>query len=153
MNGAKSSSTFQLAHMTDPESIREQVGNDPLRRMRAYQLAETLLSLAWDDCEQLLSNGTTRRIAEQLYCAVGSIKANLAEGYSRSSGRDRARIFEYALGSARESIEWYIAGEPVLGRGTVLERHRVLVEIRRLLIATIPRERNRTIRPGSATSN
>ncbi len=38
---------------------------------------------------------------------VGSIRANIAEGYSRGTGKDRARFYEYALGSARESRDWY----------------------------------------------
>ena len=63
---------------------------------------------------------------------------------------DRARIFEYALGSARETIEWYQSSLPVLGEEIVREREEILVEIRRLLIATIPRERTRTIRPASS---
>ncbi|MFN8404533.1 MAG: four helix bundle protein [Anaerolineales bacterium] len=37
------------------------------------------------------------------YEAVGSVGANISEGYSRSSGKDRARFYEYALGPARES--------------------------------------------------
>ena len=85
--------------------------------------------------------------AAQLYAAIGSISARLAEGYSRSSGRDRARIFEYALGSTRESIEWYQSGQPVLGREITTARLNKLEEIRRLLLATIPRERERLIRP------
>jgi four helix bundle protein len=73
--------------------------------------------------------------------------ANIAEGYSRSSGRDRARIFEYALGSARECMAWYESAEPVLSATIVRERLDTLEEIRRLLLAIIPRERDRLIRP------
>jgi four helix bundle protein len=75
---------------------------------------------------------------------VSSIGANLGEGYSRSSGKDRARIFEYALSSVRESITWYQAGRPVLGE-VVPARLNVLEEIRRLLLAIIPRERGKGI--------
>ncbi|MEO8194839.1 MAG: four helix bundle protein, partial [Gemmatimonadales bacterium] len=63
----------------------------------------------------LRAHPLTQEIAGQLYTAVGSIAANIREGYYRSSGKDRARIFEYALGSAGESEEWYDAAEPVLG--------------------------------------
>jgi four helix bundle protein len=92
-------------------------------------------------------NPITEEIAGQLYTAVGSIPANLVEGYSRSSGRDRARIFEYALGSARESIEWYDASGHLLERELLQDRKGVLSEISRMLLAIIPRERDRTIRP------
>ena len=133
--------------MTSTPTIRE-VDRDPLQRMRAYQLAKELRTISWADAEALRQQPITSEIAPQLYLAVGSIAANLAEGYSRSSGKDRAHIFEYALGSTRETLEWYQSGLPVLGEDVVHAREDILVEIRRLLIATIPRERTRTIRPG-----
>ena len=92
----------------------------------------------------------TEKVSGQLYAAVGSIAANIGEGYSRSSGRDRARIFEYALGSARESMTWYRSAEPILGPEIVGTRLDTLEEIRRLLLAVIPRERDRLIRPKQA---
>ena len=52
------------------------------------------------------------------------------------------RIFEYALGSVCESMTWYQAGQPVLG-DVVFTRLNDLEEVRRLLLAIIPRERAR----------
>ncbi|MEO7502842.1 MAG: four helix bundle protein [Gemmatimonadaceae bacterium] len=115
--------------------------------MRAYQLSAELIEKAWIDVEQLKAHRVTEKVAGQLYAAIASINANLGEGYSRSSGRDRARIFEYALGSTRESITWYDASSAVLGGEVVAARVAVLEEIRRLLLAAIPRERDRLIRP------
>ena len=134
-----------------PHSIlpaAESGGNDPLARMRVYQLAREVMGEVWSDAERLRNHPVTERISGQLYAAVGSILANLGEGYSRSSGRDRARIFEYALGSVRESMMWYHAARPLLGRETVRERLDKLEEMRRLLLAIIPRERGTLIRPG-----
>ena len=125
-----------------PEYLRE----DPLCRMRAYRLAAKLQADSWKDAEMLRRNAITEETAGQLYTAIGSIAANLGEGYSRSSGKDRVRIFEYALGSARESIAWYTSGKPVLGDELTTRRCKVLREIRRLLLAAIPAERNRLIR-------
>ena len=71
--------------------------------MRAYQLARELSEVSWADAEKLKKHRVTDRIAGQVYAAVGSIAANIAEGYSRSSGRERARFFEYSLGSVREA--------------------------------------------------
>jgi len=115
--------------------------------MRAYRLAVELVEESWNDAEKLSHHQATEKISGQLYAAIGSIAANLGEGYSHSSGRDRARIFEYALGSTRESMIWFRTAEPVLGRNVVSERLAKLEEIRRLLLATIPRERGRLIRP------
>ena len=120
---------------------------DPLERMRVYQLAKALLKPAFSDGEILRAHPLTEEMAGQLYLAVGSITANIREGYYRSSGKDRARIFEYALGSAGESEEWYDTAEPVLGSERAEERRKVLREIQRMLKAIIPRERVRLIRP------
>jgi four helix bundle protein len=115
--------------------------------MRVYRLARELMGVVWSDADKLRHHVVTEKIAGQLYAAVGSILANLGEGYSRSSGRDRARMFEYALGSVRESMMWYHASRLLLGPETVRERLDKLEEIRRLLLAIIPRERGRLIRP------
>ena len=80
--------------------------SDRLSRMRVYRLAIELVPDAWRDAERLRDDVVTEKISGQLYAAVGSIVSNLAEGYSRSSGRERAHIFEYALGSVRETIAW-----------------------------------------------
>jgi four helix bundle protein len=120
---------------------------DPLERMRVYQLAKELLKPSFTDAEVLRAHPLTAEIAGQLYTAVGSIAANIREGYYRSSGKDRARIFEYALGSAGESEEWYQAGESVLGSERTASRIATLREIQRMLKAIIPREPLRLIRP------
>ena len=118
--------------------------------MRVYRLARALLVESWADADRLRHHQLTEKLSAQLYAAVGSIAADLSEGYSRSSGRDRARIFEYALGSVRESMTWYEAGAPVLGDEVVHQRLDTLEEMRRLLLAIIPRERHRLIRPSRA---
>jgi four helix bundle protein len=115
--------------------------------MRVYRLACELIGESWEDAQRLAHARTMEKVAGQLYAAVGSIAANLGEGYAHSSGKDRARIFEYALGSARESIVWYRSAEPVLGGDVIAARIGKLDEIRRMLMAIIPRERNRLIRP------
>ena len=128
-------------------AISYEKSNDPLFRMRAYKLATDLMEVAWGDAKLLRAEPVTERIAGQLYAAVSSIAANLGEGYSRSSGKDRARIFEYALSSVRESISWYQAGRPVLTEVTGA-RLNDLEEIRRLLLAIIPREHAKGTRLG-----
>jgi four helix bundle protein len=130
-----------------PRDVPESNRGDPLQRMRAYRLACELVRESWEDAEKLTHHRTMEKVSAQLYAAVGSIVANLGEGYAHSSGKDRARIFEYALGSARESIAWFRSAEPVLGSDVVTQRVEKLDEIRRMLMAIIPRERDRLIRP------
>ena len=129
-----------MTRRVDEADLIAEVERDPLNRMRVYRLATELLNNSWDDVVVLRESGLAL-IAEQLYRSVGSISANLAEGYSRNSGRDRARYFEYALGSARESIEWYRAASPVIGDEIHRERLGPLLEMRKMLIFIIPRAR------------
>lgn len=115
--------------------------------MHVHVLARELRGESWDDAILINEHPVTEKIAGQLYYSVGSIAANIGEGYSRSSGKDRARIFEYALGSARESVEWYESVEEVISEEVFDARIKKLVEIIKMLLAIIPRERDRTIRP------
>jgi four helix bundle protein len=133
--------------MTSVADFPDCESRDPVARMRVYQLAYKLRPAVLADAEVIRGNCITEKIAGQLYAAVGSIPANIVEGYSRSSGRDRARIFEYALGSARECVEWYESAKHLLEPKVFTDRMEVLNEIERLLLAVIPRERERTIRP------
>lgn len=80
--------TFDEWETSVPNCIR----GDPLWRMKAYRLAPFLQDLAWADATKVMRDRRTLRTTGQLYEAVGSIGANLAEGYSRGAGRDRARF-------------------------------------------------------------
>jgi len=94
---------------------------------------------------KLVDDKRTVALADQLYRALGAISANIAEGYSRSSGRDRARFFEYARGSAREACDWYYKARHSLEEAVITHRLELLTEMIRLLIKTIPGERTRNI--------
>jgi len=115
---------------------------DPVWRLPAYQLAMYCSEIAWQDVSALARRPVTAPLAPQLYRALGSIGANLSEGYSRSSGRDRVRLYEYSLGSARESVVWYHLARPILGEDTVRHRTETLQRIVRMSLIAIPRERH-----------
>src|SRR5687767_15252619 len=104
---------FRSTHQLGMNATRAPSGRptDPINRMAVYRLAVGLSASAWGDAVKLDKCAVTRRVASQLYTATGYIRANLSEGYSRSSGADRARLFEYALGSARSVA----TGMPLLG--------------------------------------
>jgi four helix bundle protein len=108
--------------------------------MAVYRLSLFLMDLAWDDATTL-DRGITRQVAAQLYGAVASIPANIADGYGRQSGRDRARFYEYALSSAREAVVWYRAGRRKLGEELASKRIETLTDIRRMLLVITPAER------------
>jgi four helix bundle protein len=85
-----------------------------------------------------------------LYRSAGSISANISEGYSRASKKDQARFYEYALGSARETRDWYYKGRHVLGEEITMRRLKLLVHVIRQLLKLVPETRGRSIREGLA---
>ena len=95
---------------------------------------------------KLIGDQRTRSLSDQLCQALGSTSANIAEGYSRGTGKDRARFYEYALGSARESRDWYYKARHVLGDTVVQHRLDLLTQIIRLLLTMVPQQRGRAMR-------
>ena len=122
---------------TVPEVIR----GDVLWKMEAYRLAVFAGDVAWLDVTKLMTDRRTLSLSDQLYRAIGSISANLAEGFSRGTGRDRARFYEYALGSAREARDWYFKARHVLGEPVAQHRLQFLTQIIRLLLKMVPDQR------------
>ncbi len=123
------------------EQVPEAFKSDPLWNVTAYRLATYLSYLAGHDVSRLTKDARTQKMASQLYRAVGSIGANIAEGYSRRSLRDQARLYEYALGSAREARHWYYQAYILLGDDVLTHRFHVLTHIIRLLLKMIPTQR------------
>lgn len=114
-------------------------------KVKDYRFGMFIADIGWQDVSRLNNDRRTRDLSNQLYRALGSISTNIAEGYSRSSGRDKARFYEYALGSARESRDWYFKIKDILGDDIVSLRINLLTQIIRLLIKMIPQQRNRRI--------
>jgi four helix bundle protein len=131
-------------------SVPVTITGDSLWKMEAYRLALLVSDIGWHDVTKLSRDRRTLALSDQLYRALGSIGANLAEGYSRGSGKDRARFYQYALGSARESRDWYFKGRYVLGQLVVEHRIKLLTSIVRLLITMIPQQRGGTLREEEA---
>lgn len=124
------------------ETVPGTMTRDSLWKMKAYKLALFLSDIGWYDVSKLDQDRRTQRVADQLYRALGSISANLSEGYSRNTGRNRARFYSYSLGSARESRDWYYKGRHVLGEQVVEHRLQFLSEVIQLLLTMIPQQRN-----------
>jgi four helix bundle protein len=128
------------------DNVPEAITADSLWKMQAYRLALFASDVCWKDLRKLSKKRTMRSLSDQLYRAVGSIGANLAEGYSRGTGKDRARFYEYALGSARESRDWYYKARHVLGKEIADHRLKMMSKIIRLLLTMVPQQRGQQIR-------
>ena len=132
------------------KGVPETLKADSLWQVAAYRLAFFLADLSWQDASRLVRDHRTIGLSDQLYRAVGSISANVAEGYSRGTGKDRARFYEYALGSARESRDWYFKSRHILGESVTEHRLQLLTEVIRLLLTMVPQQRSYTVREGNA---
>lgn len=126
--------------------VQEAIRGDSLWRAKAYRLALFAADVGWRDVTKLMTDRRTRGLSDQLYRALGSVSANIAEGYSRGTGRDRARFYEYALSSARESRDWYFKARHLLGDEVVQPRLSLLTEIIRLLLTMVPQQRGTSLR-------
>jgi len=73
-----------------------------LEKLEIYQLAEILSDAIWDICHgwDRFARDTMGR---QLVKAVGSIGANIAEGYGRYSFKENIQFCYYARGSLMET--------------------------------------------------
>jgi len=121
--------------------VPKDLTDDPIWQVQVYRLAIFLGDIAWVDTSKLVKQKSLVRLSDQLFRAVGSIGANIAEGFSRRSGKDQARYYEYALGSARETRVWYNQARHVLSESVVSHRQELLSHIIRLLLTMIPDRR------------
>lgn len=123
------------------KTVPADITADSLWKVEAYRLALFAAEIGWHDVRKLAGDRRTLGLSDQLYRSLGSIGANIAEGYSRGTNKDRARFYEYALGSARESRDWYYKGRHILGEIVAVHRIGFLTQIVRLLLTMIPDQR------------
>ncbi len=126
-------------------SVPDVIRNDALWKMKVYRLSLFLSDICWEDVSRLVKDPRTKSIGNQLYRSCGSICANLEEGYSKASPKDRARFYEYSLGSARETRGWFYRGRHILGEKVFEHRAWILTEIIKMLLKIVPEERGSRI--------
>ncbi|MFN8489973.1 MAG: four helix bundle protein [Caldilineaceae bacterium] len=134
--------TYEEWLATVPEAFK----GDALWRIEAYRLGLFAGDLGWPDVTKLMRDRRTLDVSDQLYRALGSISANIAEGFSRDSHKEKARFYEYALGSARESRDWYYKARHILGPEVTQHRIELLTQIIRLLLKMIPNQRQQALK-------
>jgi four helix bundle protein len=127
-------------------NVPSAITHDPIWKLEVYRLALFSADIGWQDVLTLSKNELARGMADQLFRALGSISANLTEGYSRSKGLDRARFFEYSLGSARECRDWYYKSRHVLSAEIVEHRLGLHTKIVSMLVPMISHQRTHAIR-------
>ena len=130
--------------------VLDGIKSDSLWKLEVYRLGLFAADIAWQDALVLNKTPLARGLADQLYRAVCSISANIAEGYSRSTGKDRARFLEYSLGSAREARDWYFKSHHTLKEEVVKHRLDLLTQIIKMLSVLTPNQRQKGIREEQA---
>jgi four helix bundle protein len=143
---SEESVNYQEWILTVPEEIKR----DPLWSLEVYRLGLLIGDISWDDTECLDNSSHTRGAADQIRRSLDSVSANIAEGYSRSTPKDRARYFEYSLGEAREARDRYYKVRRALKQEVVLHRIKLLTQIIKILNTFVPSQRKRGIREEQA---
>jgi hypothetical protein len=76
----------RMAYDEWEKTVPDAVKSDPVWQFYAYRKALYIYDLMWDDCESLLHDPRGRAVAEQITRSIGSISANIEEGYGRGFG-------------------------------------------------------------------
>lgn len=99
---------------------------DRMDNSEMHRLALELFDKFWDDSEIIGRDYRGREIVRQLVRSIGSISANIEEGYGRGFGKEYIRFLRIARGSARESKGWYIKAKNLISRPLLDERSKEL---------------------------
>ena len=123
------------------EQVPSVMRKDPIWRLPAYRYSLFLADQLEQDVKRLPPESRKRRHIVQLLHPAESISANVAEGYSRTSGPERAKFFEYAHSSARETRDWLFKARHTLGADVANARLELVTRVMKILAVVIPRER------------
>lgn len=116
--------------------VHPDIKNDVLWKVEGYRLSLYLVDLCWFDAQKILKEKYFS-MSDQLIRSSGSISANISEGYSRISNKEKARFYEIAFGSAREARGWYFKSRHILTPELTSERIRLITKIIKLLLNMI----------------
>ncbi len=132
-----------------PKSFEEWVGTvhptitqDSLWNFEVYPKALFAYDLAWEDCGHLLKDPRGKAVSSQLIRSVGSISANIEEGFGRGYGKDYAYRLRIAMGEARESRGWYWKSRKLLPPEVLDHRLNLLTKIIAMLAPNIKKQQN-----------
>jgi four helix bundle protein len=87
------------------------------------------------DVESFPNKRAARIIEDQVIRSVGSISANIAEGYGRRKGKEYEHYLYISRGSTNETIDWYekLKRLAYISVEEFSERERVCLELRAML--------------------
>ena len=124
------------------KTVHPKIVKDPLWDFKVYPKALFAYDLAWEDCGYLLKDPRGKAVSSQLIRSVGSISANIEEGFGRGYGKDYAYRLRIALGETRESRGWYWKSHKLLPPEVLDHRLTLLSEIIAMLTPNIKKQQN-----------
>jgi four helix bundle protein len=122
---------------TEKQNTKNVVMEDSLENLQFYQMAMQLWDDCWKDTEILIKDYRGKEIAKQLIRSVGSISANIEEGYGRGYGKEYPQFIRISRGSARESKGWYIRSKFLLPKEIIKSRIDILESIIKMETKTL----------------
>lgn len=66
------------------DTVFVEIRNDPIWKLEVYRLSLFADDIGWNDVLAISKQPLMWSVADQLHRSLGSISANLTEGYSRS---------------------------------------------------------------------
>lgn len=122
------------------KGVPTRIKAEPEWKFYAYPKALFVYDLVWRDCEKLMGDPRGKAVARQIIRSVGSISANIEEGYGRGIGTKSYLYFlRVAIGSARETKGWYFRSRYILSAEVLEHRLALLDEIISLLATEMAR--------------
>jgi four helix bundle protein len=117
--------------------LKQNKMKDNLDSIRFHAMSLELWDEFWSDSGILLQDVRGKEIAKQLTRSVGSISANIEEGYGRGFGKEYPHFLRISRGSARESKGWYIKSKFLLPKTEIENRTKKLDSIIAMLTKSI----------------
>jgi hypothetical protein len=102
------------------------MARDRVEELEVHRLAMELWELFWQDSEILMKDQRGRELVRQMVRSIGSIAANIEEGYGRGFGKEYPQYLRTSRGSARESKGWYQRARHLLPNDIVTKRSELL---------------------------
>ena len=85
------------------KEIYPEIAGDILWKIEAYRVALFAADIGWHDVTKLMQDKRTIKLSDQLYRALGSIGANISEGYGRYFFKENRQFSYIARGSLYET--------------------------------------------------
>src|SRR3972149_12277464 len=107
--------------------------------LKVWKDAHDLYLLALKDVENFPNSKGAYSLADQLLRSIGSISANISEGFNRRSTKHYISYLDNSIGTTNEAENWYykVEGAQWLKKDVVKERVEILSEIRQMLFGLI----------------